>query len=136
MGDNMALIPMTLKSGASAMAPTGGSDLTFTAGPVLPSGIQMLDTSVADFRLRPFVKWNYRPWTQTNAGQYTKAKMTAVLVVPKLIADGTVKYNLFEIRQEFHPESTAAEVLNLGLMGIQMRSNSNASGFWTTGSFA
>lgn len=105
----MSLINSTLLSGATVSA-TGGTSKTFSAvGETIKNGVKVMDTSVTDARLRPTLTCVNRP-AQMSAGVYiSKDKKTMKLVSPKLLASGSIVYNVREIRIEDHPETTDAE---------------------------
>lgn len=98
-----------LLSGATISA-TGGTAKTFTElGETIKNGCKVGDLSVTDSRIRPTIVCINRP-AAMSLGKYTsKDKRTIKLVQPKLLADGTLAYNVREIRSEDHPESTDAE---------------------------
>jgi hypothetical protein len=54
--------------------------------------------------------------------------------MPKILADGSTEYNLIRIEREVHPESTAAEALELNIQGAQLLFDSEVLAFWSAGS--
>lgn len=126
-----------VKSGATAMTPTGGSDLTLTPdGQSVANGIHIADATQADFRIRKNATLRNRvPVLQPN-GKYSKDKKTITFTAPKILADGSTVFNLIRIEREIHPESTAAEALDLCMIGAQLVSDSDFASFWSAGSLA
>lgn len=126
-----------VKSGSTAMTPTGGSDLTLTTdGVSVTNGVHIADAAQSDFRIRrnATVK-NKVPTLQAN-GTYSKDKKSITFVAPKLLADGSTVFNLIRIEREVHPESTAAEALDLNMIGAQLLADTDFTAFWSAGSLA
>lgn len=131
----MSLQNATVKSGASAMTPTGGSDVTFTPdGTVVPGGIHCANAAQTDFRIREnFTAKNRNPVLGID-GVYSKDKKSMTYVKPKILASGKTVFNLIRIEKECHPESTAAESLDLCMVGSQLLTDTDFSSFWSNGS--
>lgn len=133
---------MTLQSsivmdGASAMTPTGGSGMTFTTdGTSVPNGVHLANAAQTDFRIRENLTVKNRNPVLGLDGVYSKDKKSMTYVEPKILASGKVVFNLIRIEREVHPESTAAEALNLNMMGAQFLADSDYSSFWSSGSLA
>jgi len=127
-----------VKSGASAMTPTGGSDMTFTPdGQTVAGGIHLSNAAQADFRIRENLTLKTKvPTLNPSTGVYSKGKQSCTYVKPKILADGSTVFNLIRIEVEVHPESTAAEALDLRMMGAQFLSDADYNAFWSTGSLA
>lgn len=133
----MALQTAIVKGGASAMTPTGGSDVTFTPdGQTVANGIHLADASQTDFRIRKNMTIKNKVPTQTASGVFSKDKKSVTYVAPKILADGSVVYNLIRIEREVHPESTAAEALDLNMIGAQILSDADFATFFSSGSLA
>lgn len=132
----MGLTSVVIKSGASAMAPTGGTDETFTPdGQTVANGLHVIDANVADFRIRPHGTFKYKAPTLMN-GKYSKAKNNAVLVQPVILASGETVFNVGRLEFEIHPETSVADALNLRFRTLQMGSAASTASFWATGSTA
>lgn len=126
-----------VKSGATAMTPTGGSDLTLTPdGQTVANGIHIADASQADFRIRKNATLRNRVPTLQSDGKYSKDKKSVTFVAPKILASGEVVFNLIRVEREVHPESTAAEALDLVMIGAQLLTDSDFASFWSAGSLA
>lgn len=133
----MTLQASIVKDGASAMTPTGGSDMTFTSdGTTVANGVHLANAAQTDFRIRENLTAKNRNPVLGVDGVYSKDKKSITYVEPKILASGKVVFNLIRIEREVHPESTAAEALNLNMMGAQFLSDSDYTAFWASGSLA
>lgn len=134
----MTLQAGTVKDGASALTPTGGSDMSFTPdGQTVANGIHLANAAQTDFRVRENLTFKSKvPSLNAATGVYSKGKQSLTYVEPKILADGSTVFNLIRIEVEVHPEATAAEALNLRMMGGQFISDADYNAFWTTGSLA
>lgn len=131
----MALNNSVIKAAATSLSVTGGTDVTFKVnGQTVANGIQLHNEGQADFRIRENLTAKNRPPVAGKDGAYTKGKQQVTLVMPKLLASGAITYNLFRGELEVHPETTAAEKLDLKLRGAQIMSDADFDGFWAFGS--
>lgn len=131
----MSVDNSTFKKGSTAIAPTGGTDQTFTeTGSYVQNGINVADASVADFRVRPSVTYKNRQPSQLANGTWTKAKRTATLVIPKIVSTGETVFNLVRIDVEAHPECSTAEVNELRFLGAQILGSAETLNFFQAGS--
>lgn len=131
----MSVNNSTFKKGATAIAPTGGIDQTFTeTGSYVQNGINVSDASVADFRVRPSVTYKNRQPNQLANGTWTKAKRSATFVIPKIVSTGETVFNLVRIDVEAHPEFTTAEVNELRFLGAQILGSAETLNFFQAGS--
>jgi hypothetical protein len=126
-----------VKSGSTAMTPTGGSDLTLTPdGVSVPNGVHISEAAQADFRIRRNATVKNKVPTLLPSGSYSKDKKSITFVAPKILANGETVFNLIRIEREVHPESTAAEALDLCMIGAQLLSDADFATFWSAGSLA
>lgn len=126
-----------VKSGASALTPTGGSDVTFTPdGVTVANGIHLIDAAQTDFRIRRNITLKNKLPNLASTGVYSKDKKTVTFVAPKILADGSTVFNLIRIEREVHPESTAAEALDLNMVAGQLLADADFTNFWVSGSLA
>lgn len=129
----MPLKGMTILEGTTISA-SGGTSKSFSlTGKQVPTGVNVADLSVADFRVRPNVDFRYREPVKTGGGVYSKDKSSVVVRRPKLKADGTVVINLVRIEVEVDPESTAAEKALLWTDGGQICFDADTLSFRTAG---
>lgn len=133
----MPLSSAIVKTGATAMTPTGGSDKTFTPdGQVVPGGIHLADAAQADFRVRDNIALKSKVPTLLGDGTYSKAKRSVTIVMPRLLASGKTVFNLARLEVEVHPEMTAALELDLRMIASQVLADTDFSSYWTAGSLA
>lgn len=133
----MPLKGSILKDGASALTVTGGSDMTFTDdGVTVANGLHVSNAANTDFRVRENMTIRTKNPTINSAGVYSKDKKTVTYVEPKIIASGATVFNLIRVEREVHPETTAAEALNLNMMGGQILSDADFTAFWAAGSLS
>lgn len=131
----MALSSAIVKTGSTAMTPTGGSDQTFTPdGQTVPNGIHVADAAQADFRIRDNIAFKSRVPSLQNDGTYTKSKRSVTLVLPRFLSSGKVVFNIARLDIEVHPEMSATVELDLRMKAAQLLSNPNFSAFWVSGS--
>jgi len=131
----MSILSLALMKDATSNTITGGTSATFeTDGVEIKNGVHMVDTTESDFTVRPNITIKNRAHTLLPTGIYTKGKRDVTLVIPKLLADSSLVFNLVRINLEVHPETTAAELLNLRLLGCQCFSDSDMDNFYSYGS--
>lgn len=114
---------------------TGGTAKTFTAnGAVVKGGIQVIDTSQTDARIRPSITASSRPAAQQKDGTWSFEKRDSVHVRPKLLADGSVAFNSIRTIVAFHPETTLAEINELYNCNAQLHFDAELANYRTIGS--
>lgn len=100
----------TLLNNGTLPVATGGTAKTFTeVGETIKNGVKVTDLSVTDARLRPTITCTNRPARLVNGKYVNRDKKVLKLVVPMLLADGTIDFPLGEIRIEDSPEMTDAQ---------------------------
>lgn len=133
----MPIQSAVVKTGATGLTVVGGSDMSFSPdGVSVPNGIHVSVATDADFRTRRNATFKQKLPTLVNGNGYSKDKKTVVFVAPKILADGTTVFNLIRIEREVHPESSAAEALELNLVGGQLLSDADFASFWAGGNIA
>lgn len=129
----MPIIGMTLKSGATAVTLTGGSDVIYKDdGADVQNGVHVVDTSVATVALRPHSTFKSKPATYTN-GVAVKGKREITHVRPKTLSGGDINYPLFRISFELDPECSAAEMLELKMQAVQHIMDADLNDFFNYG---
>lgn len=129
----MGVLSTTLKEDATSIAATGGTDLLYTSdGVEIPNGVHLAAKSVADYTVRPSITFKTRNPQLVN-GVYTKGKRWMTFTQPKVKADGTVAFNVCRIELEVHPESSAAEALDVAYQAAQLLFDSDTADFVATG---
>lgn len=133
----MSLLNSVVKAGATGLTVVGGTDLTFSEGPLpIQGGKQIIIAADADFRVRRNATCKVKLSQLGSDGSYSKDKKTFTFVAPKLLANGSTVFNLIRIEREVHPESTAAEALELNMIGGQVLSDLDFASFWGSGSLS
>lgn len=134
----MGMQSMTLLAGATVSA-TGGTTQTLTpTNESVVGGIKLIDASVADMRIRPYViakcSW---PTINPSTGKYTgKVKHTLQYVEPVLETDGTISFQTIKIERSVTPSYAAASAVDLNKKGAQLLVDSDTTSFLATGSLA
>lgn len=124
----------TIVEGATCSV-TGGTAKTFKAnGATVKNGVQVVDTSVTDARIRPSITCTAKPAVQGLDGKWSFERRETVFLRPKLLADGTVAFNSVREIVNFHPESTAIEIAELYNGSAQVNFDADFADFRTIGS--
>lgn len=130
----MSIKGCTIVEGATCSV-TGGTAKTFKAnGTTVKGGVQVVDTSVTDARVRPAMTFSSKPSVQGLDGKWSFERREIVTTRPKLLADGTIAFNSVREIVNFHPESTAAEIAELYNSSAQVNFDSDLADFRTIGS--
>lgn len=132
----MPLNGMVLKDGATAIAPTGGSDMTFQVdGQVVNNGVHVSNVSQPDFRIRENVTFKYRLPKQNADRTWSKGKWSATYAEPSVDATtGAMKYAVGRIELELDPSESAATNLNIRMMLAQLLGDADLASYWSVGS--
>lgn len=133
----MPISGATVMAGATGITVTAGTSKTYSPnGVVVPSGIQIADTAETDYRIRKNMTFKNRQPTLDSLGVYSKDKKGATYVQPKILASGKTVFNLIRVEREVHPESTAAEALELNYIAAQLVSDPDFASLWSVGSLS
>lgn len=133
----MSIQNAVVKTGATGMTVTAGTDLTFGPdGITIANGTHLAVPADADFRTRRNLTVKTKVPVLAPDGTYSKDKKSVTYVVPKILANGRTVFNLIRIEREVHPECTAAEAFELNMIGGQLVSDSDFAAFWAGGSLA
>lgn len=133
----MAIKGSIVKSGASGMTVTGGTDKTFTDdGQVVTRGIHVHDAAQADFRYRDNAIFQNKQPSVNPDGTYGKARRSVAIYLPRALASGKTTVNLVRIEVEVHPEMSAAVELEARLLAAQLLTDADYTSFWTAGSLS
>jgi hypothetical protein len=131
----MSLKNMTLKTGASAVAPTGGTDMVYADdGVTIQNGLHLIVPATADYSLREQCTAKFRPPVLQADGSYTKDKKTMSLAFPFVLASGKTVYSVVRCEIEVHPEVPSADALDYKYLGAQAFSSDDTANFWAVGS--
>lgn len=131
----MSLKNGSVMTGATGITVVAGSALALTTGPnQVQNGIQVIAAADTDYRIRRNATFKVKTPTLSADGIYSKDKLSATYVAPKILASGKTVFNLVRVEREIHPESTAAEKSELLLIGAQLLNDSDYASFWSAGS--
>jgi hypothetical protein len=132
----MGLKNMSITTGGT-IAVTGGTAKVFADdGVTIPNGVHLTVPATTDFRLRESATFRYTPPKLQADGTYLRGAYTASLTVPKALASGKYVNNVIRITADIHPESTAAEQVDIRKLAAQLLADSDTDGFWTAGSLS
>lgn len=134
----MSLSSSTIKTGATAIAPTGGSDLVYTA---LKTGLDTVTAAVVadtDFRTRRTAEFTARaPKPQSSAPNgYTQVRNNVVLKFPRLLANGAISVDTVRIEVSSDVETSAANRLDMRYLAAQILGDTDYDSFWDSQSIA
>lgn len=130
----MSVRNATIKKGATAMTPTGGTDVTYTeTGKTIPGGFEVQDAAIADFTVRPTAEVKTRVPSLGKDGYYTKRKIDVKLVQPVKRADGTVAFSVWRITNETPVEMLEADRSDHQFRAAQFISDTDFTALWKDG---
>lgn len=133
----MSLKTMTLLTGATVAASGGTPVVLSDDGVTIPNGVHLIFPSDPDYQTRRQITVKYRqPTIDAKTSVYSKDKKSMCLALPIVLADGRVVFNTIRVEREVHPSLTAAQALELSLLGAQMLIDSEAAAFWANGSLS
>lgn len=124
---------ITVKTGAT-MAPTGGSDLVFAPdGVTVQNGKHLCVPAVTSYASRPTATVKYRPPSLGPDGVFTRDNKSVVYSIPRTLASGEIVFDSIEVVRRVHPETSAANALDMNIVMSQLLTDSEASNFWSSG---
>lgn len=124
----------TIKKDATAMTPTGGTDVTYSpTGKQIPNGVELQDTAVTDFTVRPLIVVKVRPPTMGKDGYYSKRKIAVDMVYPDKRADGSTVFSVWRLTNEGAVEQTAAQVADRKYRAAQFIADTDLNALWSDG---
>lgn len=124
---------LTIKTGVTSIAPTGGTDKVFAAdGQTVTTGIHLADSSVTDYRTQKHVTVKNRNPQRQNDGKYSKGRQDVITTHPFLKADLTVGFNTARTSIEYDPEFPAADLKDLRFMHAQLLFQAAMEAFWAS----
>lgn len=131
----MPINGMTMMKGATGITVTAGTSTAFVDdGLEVKNGIHVVDSASTNFITRPHYTFKNRSWSLQGDGTWSKGKRDVVYTQPKVLASTAVTFNVGRISLEIHPESTAAELLELKLMTCQAIMDADLTDFYSFGS--
>lgn len=133
----MALHNCVIKLGATAITMTGGTDNTFTPdGDIVQGGVHVGAMAQTNFIIRDHILFKNRNARLQGDGTYTKSTRETLFVSPIVLASGKTAFNRGKLVLEIHPESTAAEVLDLCMVMAQLAGSTSTIEFQKNGNLA
>lgn len=131
----MPINGMILKDAATAIAVTGGTDMTFTVdGLPVANGTHVSNAAQADFRLRENATFKYRPPVQNPDKSWKKGKWSVSYSEPAVDANGTMTYDTGRLEVELAPTSAASVGVNIRRMLAQLATDTDLDNFYASGS--
>lgn len=132
----MSMKNMSLLSGATVSA-TGGTALAFVDnGVTVPNGVQLVVPADTNYALRRTATARVRNPQLDRDGVWGKDKKSVSITVPKQLASGKIVPNVIRLEREVHPETTAAEALELLKLAAQVAIDTDLDNFWGAGSLS
>lgn len=124
----------TILVGATNSA-AGGTSKTFTlSGLKVNNGLQVIDASESDARLRAQMVAKSQPGVYNKElARWTSDKREVVVVRPKVLADLSVDFPSIRITYTGSPEVTAAEITTLKSHACQVLHDADFNDFWSVG---
>ena len=115
---------------------TGGTSKAYTpSSQKVINGINIVDTTAADYRTRPNISIRASEAQYDRSGVcVAKAIRKATATRPKILASGSLEFPCVEITLKIHPETTDAEILALIEMGVQLLTDVDFENFRKFGS--
>lgn len=133
----MTIAALSLQQDATGGTTTGGTAMPLSRdGVEVKNGVHVADMAESDFTIRTNMSLRSRVPQLQSDGTYSKGKRFATIVVPKVLADASIAFNLIRIEVEVHPETTTAEKTNLHMLAAQVFTDSDLTDFLQNGSLA
>jgi hypothetical protein len=133
----MGISTLSLMKNATGGTTTGGTAMALTSDGVdVKNGVHVADAAESNFLVRTNLTLKTRNPARQADGSYSKAKRNVTIVVPKALASGEVCFNLVRIEVETHPETVAAELTNLHMLGAQVFTDSDLASFLQSGNLS
>lgn len=117
----MPINGMSLMKGATSITVVGGTATTYaTDGLRVGNGIHVVDSSVSDLTMVPHATFKNKPHAIQSDGTYSKGRRDFNFSLPIVLSTGAKSYQVFRGTFEFHPEASAATILEMRLLACQM----------------
>jgi hypothetical protein len=122
-----------VKSGVSALAPTGGTDITFVSNGMAANGVTGAyisnDTSMKTRRDAEFSTKKPKP-NAASIGGYTQAYRKVKLRFPRTLADGSITYDQITIELRSDISTTDPFIDDMRYIGGQILADPDFDAFW------
>lgn len=132
----MTLKNLSISKGATSVAPSGGTALAFVDdGVTIPNGVHLVAPSTANAAVRENITFRMKPASLVSStGEFTKNVRSCSLTIPVLLASGKVVNNTLRVERQTHPETTAANEIDMNRIGAQLLVDADTENFWAFGS--
>lgn len=132
----MAIIGSTLKTGATGITVTGGSDIVLAqTGLRVNNGIGLSVLSDTDLTTRRTAA--FKSQVPVVRGKvFTMGQGHVTFSIPVQKSDGAIAFSTVELKLKVQPEHTSATVTDLRYIGAQLLAGSAYNDFWLVGSLA
>lgn len=133
----MGIQALGLLSGASLSA-TGGTALSLTsANGAAANQVFLADAAAEDFRLRTTAVAKASVPVQQKNGSFSKDRRSFSITIPLFdTVSGTYENAVLRIERVVPAFATPAQAALMNNLGAQVLFDSDAAGFWATGSYA
>jgi hypothetical protein len=130
----MSISGITLMKGATGISVTGGTGTVHSAdGLEVKSGIHVVDTTEANFILRPHGTFKNKPAARQQDGTWSKGIRNFNYTIPFLETDGSVSYPVFKGELNLPINMSVAMILQLRLMAAQSIMDSELDNYYNLG---
>lgn len=128
----MSLNGAIVKTGATAIAPTGGTDLTMVTSRVDAQKVIAQVAADTDFRTKRSFEFTAKgPTAQASAPNgYTQVRNIAKIKVPRVLANGKITVDTLDIALSTDVETSSANRKDLRYIGAQLLGDTDFDGFW------
>lgn len=115
---------------------TGGTSRTFSLnGAKIQNGIQTVDSSETDARIRPTITYRSTDGVyDKSSGKFSQDRRETVVTRPKILADGTIDFVTIRTIYTGSREVTVAEMDTLLSENAQVCVDADTQNFWKSGS--
>lgn len=128
----MGLTTLSQLAGATVSV-SGGTAKAFSPdNQKVVNGIHIVDTSVSDYRIRPYIVAKAKSPVEQADGSFTKDFRSAMEVIPFIDSKGKVQYDYIRVERAIHPESTNGTELRK--RGAQLCVAADLDAFYNVGS--
>lgn len=125
----------TIKTGATALTPVGGSDLVFGIQSSEGNKVTTVVTADTDSRTRRLATFSFNP-ARPQAGtpnDYTQDRHEVLLKVPRLLANGKITVDTYRLVRGCDVETSAANRKDMRYIAAQILSDPDYDAFWDSG---
>jgi len=130
----MGLKTISLLAGATVGASGGTAQVFATDGITIQNGLHLIVPADTDYQTRRTATVKYRPPVlDPKTSTFSKDKKTISYSKPCVQTDGSIQFAVVRLEREVPVTMSAADALEMNLIGAQLLTDSEAAGFWATG---